>query len=285
MTGNGSSDGDSAVWLEFVKMKSRKGQERTHARSLRLAAAETAQHTVGFLFPQLSPVRLSLPEDVEAEARSLEQLLVDVVGMTGHEDAAGTVRAFLNRLPVVHTALVQDARSILDGDPAATSMDEVVLAYPGFLAVAVYRIAHELHKLNVPLLPRVLTEWAHSETGIDIHPGAKIGSAFAIDHGTGVVIGETTIIGDRVRLYQGVTLGARAVRKKFANRKRHPTIGNDVVIYANATILGGATEVGDGSVIGGNVWLTSSVPPRSVVQFSSNIAHRDSDSDDDGAVF
>ncbi len=277
--------GGNAVWLEFVKMKSREGQERTQARSLRRAAAETAQHTVGFLFPQLSPVRLSTSDDVDAEARFLEQLLVDVVGMTGHEDAVGTVRAFLDRLSAVHAALVQDARSILDGDPAATSMDEVVLAYPGFLAVAVYRIAHELHKLNVPLLPRVLTEWAHSETGIDIHPGAQIGSAFAIDHGTGVVIGETTIIGDRVRLYQGVTLGARAVRKKFANRKRHPTIGNDVVIYANATILGGATEVGDGSVIGGNVWLTSSVPPRSVVQFSSNIAHRDSDSEDDGAVF
>src|SRR5699024_9021033 len=135
-------------------------------------------------------------------------------------------------------------------------------------------IAHELYRLGVPVLPRVLSEWAHGETGIDMHPGAEIGSAFAIDHGTGVVIGETTVIGDRVRIYQGVTLGALAVSKRYANRKRHPTIGDDVVIYANATILGGTTIVGDGSIIGGNVWLTSSVPPRSIVQFSSSVEQR-----------
>jgi serine O-acetyltransferase len=141
----------------------------------------------------------------------------------------------------------------------------------------VHRLSHELYRLQVPLFPRVLSEWAHRETGIDIHPGAEIGAGFAIDHGTGVVIGETSTIGDRVRIYQGVTLGALAVSKKLANRKRHPTIGHDVVIYANATILGGNTEVGDGSIIGGNVWLTSSVPPRSVVQFSSRVESRHED--------
>jgi serine O-acetyltransferase len=134
----------------------------------------------------------------------------------------------------------------------------------------------------VPLLPRLMSEWAHRETGIDMHPGAAIGHAFAIDHGTGVVIGETTVIGDRVRVYQGVTLGALAVHKRLANRKRHPTIGDDVVIYANATILGGETVVGSGTVIGGNVWLTHSVPPRSLVQFESAVNAR---TPDDGIEF
>jgi serine O-acetyltransferase len=134
----------------------------------------------------------------------------------------------------------------------------------------------------VPLVPRLLAEWAHRQTGIDIHPGAQIGASFAIDHGTGIVIGETSVIGDRVRVYQGVTLGALAVSKRLANRKRHPTIGNDVVLYANATILGGETVVGDGSIIGGNVWLTTSVPARSVVQFTSTVGRRPTD---DGLEF
>src|SRR5690606_15379486 len=145
------------------------------------------------------------------------------------------------------------------------SVDEVILAYPGFLAIAIYRIAHVLYRAEVPLLPRLLTEYAHRETGIDIHAGARIGASFSIDHGTGVVIGETTVIGDRVRIFQGVTLGALSVNKELASTKRHPTIHDDVVIYANATILGGRTEVGARSIIGGNVWLTHSVPPESVV--------------------
>jgi serine O-acetyltransferase len=192
------------------------------------------------------------------------------------------VDAFLARMTAVHDALVLDANAITSGDPAAGSLEEVIIAYPGFLATAVHRVAHELYLLEVPLFPRVLSEWSHRETGIDIHPGARIGAGFAIDHGTGVVIGETSEIGDRVRIYQGVTLGALAVSKKLANRKRHPTIGNEVVIYANATILGGTTVVGAGSVIGGNVWLTQSVPPRSVVQFSSRVEQRDGD---DGLEF
>ncbi|MFQ3586301.1 MAG: serine O-acetyltransferase EpsC [Fimbriimonadaceae bacterium] len=181
---------------------------------------------------------------------------------------------FLAKLPEVRRRLRADAEAIDNHDPAAESVDEVILAYPGFLAIAVYRFAHELLALQVPLLPRVLTEWAHRETGIDIHPGAQIGSPFVIDHGTGIVIGQTTRIGDRVKIYQGVTLGALSVTKDLASTRRHPTIEDDVVIYAGATILGGNTTVGRGTVIGGNVWLTSSVPPGSVVTHQSQVRVR-----------
>lgn len=172
---------------------------------------------------------------------------------------------FFEQLPTIYDNLLLDARAIVDNDPAAIGIEEVVAVYPGFHTIAVYRIAHELLKLNVPLLPRMLTEYAHGLTGIDIHPGAQIGRSFFIDHGTGVVIGETTIIGNNVKIYQGVTLGATHVAKSMAQKKRHPTIENNVVIYANATILGGRTVVGHDSVIGGNVWLTHSVEPYSMV--------------------
>ncbi|QJW90430.1 serine acetyltransferase [Spirosoma taeanense] len=172
---------------------------------------------------------------------------------------------FFEQLPAIYDNLLFDAHSIADNDPAAVGIEEVVAVYPGFYAIAVYRIAHELLQLKVPLLPRMLTEYAHGQTGIDIHPGAKIGRSFFIDHGTGVVIGETTTIGDNVKIYQGVTLGATHVAKSMAQKKRHPTIENNVVIYANATILGGNTVVGHDSVIGGNVWLTESVEAHSLV--------------------
>jgi serine O-acetyltransferase len=151
------------------------------------------------------------------------------------------------------------------GDPAAYSKEEVIITYPGFYAVCIYRFAHALHALKIPLLPRLMSEYAHEKTGIDIHPGAHIEESFFIDHGTGVVIGETAIIGRNVKIYQGVTLGALSVKKKMQSIKRHPTIESDVVIYANSIILGGETVVGRGSVIGGNVWLTQSVPAASVV--------------------
>jgi serine O-acetyltransferase len=151
------------------------------------------------------------------------------------------------------------------GDPAAKSYEEVILSYPGFEAITVHRLAHFFWNAQVPLIPRMMSELAHSRTGIDIHPGATIGESFFIDHGTGVVIGETTIIGKNVKLYQGVTLGALSVKKEEGNRKRHPTIEDDVTIYSNATILGGATIIGKGSTIGGNVWITESVPPNTMV--------------------
>lgn len=172
---------------------------------------------------------------------------------------------FLRKLPKLRAILAKDIRAALDGDPAARSYDEIIFSYPGIWAITVYRIAHALYHLDIPLIPRIMTEYAHGRTGIDIHPGAHIGESFFIDHGTGVVIGETCTIGNRVRIYQGVTLGAlslsRAECKRLRSKKRHPSIEDDVIIYANATILGGATVVGARSVIGGNVWLTHSVPP------------------------
>jgi len=175
----------------------------------------------------------------------------------------------LASVPEIRKVLATDVRAVFDGDPAAKSYDEIIFSYPGMFAMMVYRVAHRLFDLGVPLLPRIMTEHAHSVTGIDIHPGAKIGERFVIDHGTGVVIGETTEIGDNVRIYQGVTLGALSLPKdagkRFRGKKRHPTIEDDVIIYSGATILGGDTVIGSRSVIGGNVWITESVPPETQV--------------------
>lgn len=172
---------------------------------------------------------------------------------------------FIERLPEVTALLTADIHATLAGDPATKSPDEVIFCYPGLLATSVFRLAHELFLLEVPIIPRIMTEYAHSQTGIDIHPGATIGPGLFIDHGTGVVIGETTIIGKGVRLYQGVTLGAlslpRDAGEKLYRKKRHPTIEDNVIIYSNTTVLGGDTTIGEGSVIGGNIWLTESVAP------------------------
>jgi serine O-acetyltransferase len=192
-------------------------------------------------------------------------------------DAESLALDFLGRLPEVRNLIQTDVEAAYQGDPAASSKEEVVLAYPGIEAVAVFRLAHVLHGMGVAILPRMMTEWAHGRTGIDIHPGAEIGSHFFIDHGTGVVIGGTTTIGQRVRLYQGVGLVARSLAKNVARDeqgaaiggKRHPSVGDDVTIYANATIVGGDTLIGDRSIIGGNVWLTRSIPPDSVVSFEA----------------
>lgn len=173
---------------------------------------------------------------------------------------------FLQKLPGIRAQLLEDVQAAWEGDPAATGLDEVILAYPGLLAVTVYRIAHELHVLGVPLMPRIMTEWAHTQTGADIHPGAQIAPRFFIDHATGVVVGETSNIGEGVKLYQGVTLGARSHPRDEGGRlirgaKRHPTVEDGVTIYANATVLGGETTVGAGSLVGGSVFLTRTVPP------------------------
>jgi len=186
------------------------------------------------------------------------------------EAARRATSVFLERLPAIRDALVLDVQAAYDGDPAAQSLDEVILAYPGFLAVTVHRVAHELHVLGEPLMPRILSEWAQTRTGADIHPGATIGESFFIDHATGVVIGETTEIGARVKLYQGVTLGAMSHPRDERGRvvrgtKRHPTVGDDVTLYANAIVLGGETVVGAEAIVGGSVFLTRSVPPGSRV--------------------
>jgi serine O-acetyltransferase len=200
---------------------------------------------------------------------------------------------FLSRLPEIRGLLVRDVQAAFDGDPAATNIDEVILAYPGVLAVSVYRIAHALYDLGVPMMARIMTEWAHSKTGCDIHPGAKIGAAFFIDHATGVVIGETTDIGEGVKLYQGVTLGALSFPRDASGqiirgRKRHPTVEKGATLYANATVLGGQTIVGADSVIGGSVFLTRSVPPRSRVSLKEpelRVASRDGAAEPDAIYF
>jgi serine O-acetyltransferase len=176
---------------------------------------------------------------------------------------------FLESISEIQAVLGDDIVAAYHGDPAAKSLDEIIFSYPGMYAITVYRMAHRLHELGVPLIPRIMTEHSHSLTGIDIHPGASIGASFVIDHGTGVVIGETSIIGNRVRIYQGVTIGALSVPEDkcedMRGKKRHPTIEDNVVIYSGATILGGKTVIGSGSVIGGNVWVTESIPPGTTV--------------------
>ena len=180
----------------------------------------------------------------------------------------------LCELPAIKEMLIKDVQAIYEGDPAARSPEEVIISYPGFFAISIYRIAHEFYKRGVPYIPRIMTEYAHEKTGIDIHAGATVGEYFFIDHGTGIVIGETTTIGDRVKIYQGVTLGAKSFEldedgKPVKGIKRHPDIGNNCIIYANATVLGGNTKIGDGSVIGANVWVTRSVEPGSTVYYKN----------------
>jgi serine O-acetyltransferase len=182
--------------------------------------------------------------------------------------------AFFAAIPEIYRKLWLDAQAIHEGDPASESIDEVISAYPGFFAIYTYRIAHELVQDGVPILPRIMTEYAHVRTGIDIHPGARIGDSFCIDHGTGVVIGETTEIGNHVKIYQGVSLGALSVSKELARTKRHPTVEDNVVIYSSAVVLGGRTVVGHDSVVGGNVWLTESIPPYSVVYHKAEVRVR-----------
>ena len=196
--------------------------------------------------------------------------------VSGDEESdlsASLASDIISSLPMIKGKLMKDIRAIYEGDPAAVSEEEVVLSYPGFYAISIYRIAHEFYVRKIPFLPRMMTEYAHAKTGIDIHAGATVGEYFFIDHGTGIVIGETTTIGDHVKIYQGVTLGAKSFEldddgNPVKGIKRHPNIGNNVIIYANATILGGNTYVGDGCVIGGNVWLTHSVEPGKTVYYS-----------------
>jgi serine O-acetyltransferase len=236
-----------------------------------------ADEFLQILFPHFGKKVFYSPEDIEIELLSLRKKLIHILkplkkifNSTPEEIA----EIFCAKSAEIHDSLIFDAKAILEGDPAAENIDEVIVAYPGFFAIAVYRIAHEFYKLDVPIFPRILTEYAHQQTGIDIHPGATIGKSFFIDHGTGVVIGETTVIGENVKIYQGVTLGALSVDKKLANTKRHPTIEDNVVLYSGATILGGQTIIGHHSIIGGNVWLTETVPPFSVVYNKSEIKVR-----------
>lgn len=225
---------------------------------------------LGVLFPHFATA--DAPALIGERIASLERCIRDAVEGLGDTtlDAAQIARAFVEGLERIYDALLADAQALLENDPAAESLDQVIFSYPGFYATAIYRLAHSLHRLGVPLLPRMLSEHAHDRCGVDIHPAAQIGHPFFIDHGTGIVIGESAIIGDRVKLYQGVTLGAHQVHKRLAGTKRHPTIEDDVVVYAHATILGDIT-IGAKSVIGGNTWITEGVPPHSVVTIRNTV--------------
>lgn len=228
------------------------------------------------LFPELADKKFANYRDFEQHFNSVRLELYTL--LTRLEESLGATaeeveQDFLDHLPEVYRMLQEDASAILRGDPAAQSIREVIRTYPGFYAIAVYRLAHELLRLKVPLIPRILTEHAHGRTGIDIHPAAQIGERFCIDHGTGIVIGETVEIGNDVKIYQGVTLGALSVAKEMAQTKRHPTIEDRVVIYSGATILGGDTLIGHDSIIGGNVWVTKSVPPHSKLYYYPQPTH------------
>lgn len=209
-----------------------------------------------------------------SKEKELEETLFHLLELSGFEysEIAVFISLLKDKIIILHQKLEDDLKAIFEFDPAAKSRAEVLISYPGFFAITVYRLAHELWLNSVPLLPRMMSEYVHSKAGIDIHPGAEIGERFFIDHGTGIVIGETSLIGNDVKIYQGVTLGALSVSKAEASVKRHPTIGNNVTIYANATILGGNTVISDGSIIGGNVWVTNSVPPNSLVYHKSEVS-------------
>ena len=237
---------------------------------------------LGVIFPEFSEDRYSDEASIKQRLKSLKQELSTILSQN-KECVQSTTMAIDDRvfedLPDIHTLLLQDVEAMYKGDPAAKSKAEVIRTYPGFYALAAHRIAHCLLKNGVNLIPRIISEHAHRQTGIDIHPGAVIGDHFCIDHGTGIVIGETTVIGSHVKIYQGVTLGGLSVKKEDASKKRHPTIEDHVVIYAGASILGGNTVIGRESIIGGNVWLTKSVPPNTKVYYQAKMTNTAGETD------
>ncbi len=228
---------------------------------------------MGTLFPEFAKKSFDSVEKLDFHILNLKEELYEMLYLKPNREglnAENNTNLFFDGIPAVYQMLQKDIDAMFEGDPAAKSRSEVIRSYPGFYATAAYRFANLLHSLDVKLIPRLMTEHSHNRTGIDIHPGASIGESFCIDHGTGLVIGATTNIGNNVKIYQGVTLGALSVRKEDAETKRHPTIEDGVVIYSGATILGGKTIVGKDSIIGGNVWITKSVPPESKVYYQSS---------------
>ncbi|SIS82877.1 serine O-acetyltransferase [Belliella pelovolcani] len=229
---------------------------------------------LGLLFPEYALDIIRERKEVESNLVALQDQFAKILNKNKHlhqGDGELLSKQFFAKLSEVFDLIHQDVDAMFAGDPASKSRAEILRCYPGFYAIAAYRISHEMYLMGIRMIPRIITEYAHSKTGIDIHPGASIGHHFCIDHGTGLVIGETTVIGNHVKLYQGVTLGALSVHKEDADTKRHPTIEDEVVIYAGATILGGNTVIGKGSVIGGNVWLTKSVPAHSKIYYKAKM--------------
>ena len=237
---------------------------------------------LGILFPETTQLSHLSEQKFIARIDALRTSLPNLFYYCVHSgiDTQDLSDQFFEAIPDIHSQLLADVSAMYAGDPAARSTGEVIRSYPGFYAIAAYRFANYMHTLGIESIPRIITEHAHSVTGIDIHPGATIGNAFCIDHGTGIVIGETSLIGDNVKIYQGVTLGALSVNKEDAKIKRHPTIEDNVVIYAGASILGGETIIGHDSIVGGNVWLTRSIPPHTKVYYQSKMYHKDTDETD-----
>ncbi|MDP2035862.1 MAG: serine O-acetyltransferase EpsC [Ignavibacteria bacterium] len=262
------------LFNEFTNEFLNKRQTHACTTSLKAETTNFISDLIDFLFPHFSKMVYEDREDVLANLQLLKRNLAELLKLlngSSPQNAEEIAALFINKIPKIHSKLWNDAQAIHSGDPASESIDEVILAYPGFMAIVIYRLSHELYLLKVPIIPRIMSEHAHQITGIDIHPGASIGSPFFIDHGTGIVIGETTVIGKNVKIYQGVTLGALSVDKSLAQTKRHPTIEDDVIIYSQAVILGGSTVIGKNSVIGGNSWVTQSIPPDSVVYNKSEV--------------
>lgn len=233
------------------------------------------------------PQHINMEETLRNNFEELQNKLFELIKNTTDDKlfAERQVEVLFDALPEIYDRLILDAESILEFDPATESLEEILLAYPGFFATYVYRVSHQLWRQKIRTLPRILSEYGHSKTGIDIHPGAVIGEHFFIDHGTGIVIGETSVIGNHVKIYQGVTLGALNVSKDKANQKRHPNIEDNVIIYSGATILGGETTIGRDSIIGGNVWITQDVPSNSLVYNKSEIRIKDNNPLHAGLLF
>ena len=244
-------------------------EQRPSFATLKPLLVEFWNSLKAYLYPDIFEAENLSPEQQKAKTK---RLLCSCLACAYQQKDAycSQITAFFSQLDQIQAIIETDIIAAYEGDPAAKSKEEIMLSYPAFEAIGIYRVAHVLYQMEIPLLPRMLTEYAHSQTGIDIHPGATIGSHFFIDHGTGVVIGETTVIGNHVKIYQGVTLGAKSFEFNkegilIRGKKRHPNIGNNVVIYSGATILGGDTTIGDGCIIGGNVWLTHSIEPNKTV--------------------
>ncbi len=238
--------------------------------NLRLQLKERTEYFTNLLFYTLFDIDTEVQKNIVVLEQTFEEL-VDLACWETEKPCSKIWQSYLEKLPVLLQKLNKDAEAFIKSDPAANSIEEVYLAYPGFYAIAIYRLSHELLKFGLPLIPRLMTEYAHRLSGADINPGATIGESFFIDHATGIVIGETAVIKDHVKIYQGVTLGGLYVDRKLRNVKRHPTVENNVTIYANATILGGNTVIGENSTVGGNAWVTSSVPANSVISNTSEI--------------
>lgn len=265
-----SADAMSSAFYQHLFNK----QQKREAVPSNDELAGWALNVICLLYPEQCTKKYTSVNEISSEFERLENELHSILNATKacHNCNNDVIaKKFFEQLPAIHDVLNTDIYAILNGDPAAMSEFEVIRTYPGFYAICFYRLAHALLKLEVPLLPRILTEYAHSKTGIDIHPAAEIGEYLHIDHGTGLVIGETCKIGKHVKFYQGITLGALSVDKSMAHTKRHPTVEDHVVIYSGATILGGETIIGHNSIIGGNVWLTKSIPPYSTVSHKAQI--------------